>query len=58
MFSWSNIWTIISKPDNIPILMMIIAVTFYTAYAFRDAMRNDRLIKEGRKGEILKSMQD
>ena len=58
MFSWSNIWTIISKPDNIPILMMIIAVTFYTAYALRDAARNDRLIKEGRKGEILRGMQD
>ena len=58
MFSWSNIWTIISKPDNIPILMMIVAVVFYTAYAMRDAARNDRLIKEGRKAEILKTMQE
>jgi hypothetical protein len=58
MYSWENIWLIISKPDNIPILMMIIAMTFYTWYALRDAAVNDKLIAEGRKSEILKHMQD
>ena len=58
MFSWDNIWLIVSKPDNIPILMMIVAMTFYTAYGLRDAFRNDKLIKQGRKSEILRSMQE
>lgn len=58
MFSWENIWLIISKPDNIPILMMIVAMTFYTWYALRDASRNDKLIAEGRKSEILRNMQE
>ncbi len=58
MFSWDNIWLIVSKPDNIPILMMIVAMTFFTAYGLRDAFRNDKLIKEGRKSEILRHMQE
>ena len=58
MYSWENIWLIISKPDNIPILMMIIAMTFYTSYALRDAFRHDKLIAEGRKSEILRHMQE
>jgi hypothetical protein len=58
MYSWENIWLIISKPDNIPILMMIIAMTFYTWYALRDAARHDKLIAEGRKNEILRHMQE
>ncbi len=58
MFSWENIWLIVSKPDNIPILMMIIAMTFYTWYGLRDAFKNDKLIAEGRKSEILRHMQE
>jgi hypothetical protein len=58
MYSWENIWLIISKPDNIPILMMIIAMTFYTWYALRDAAQNDKLIAEGRKNEVLRHMQE
>ena len=53
-----NIWLIISKPDNIPILMLIIAVGIYTYMAMRDARRNDKLIEQGRKKDILKSMQE
>jgi hypothetical protein len=58
MFSWENIWLIISKPDNIPILMLIVAMTFFTWYALRDARKNDKLIAEGRKSEILRHMQE
>lgn len=58
MYSWDNIWIIVTKPDNIPILMLIVALVFFTAYALRDAFRNDRLIKAGRKHEILRQMQE
>ena len=58
MYSWDNIWIIVSKPDNIPILMLIAMVAFFTAYGLRDAFRNDRLIKAGRKSEILRQMQE
>ena len=53
-----NLKAIIGKPDNIPILLMIILVGFYTYLAMRDARKHDRLIREGRKNEILKVMQD
>jgi hypothetical protein len=53
-----NLRLIVSKPDNIPILLMIILVGFYTGMAMRDARKHDRLIREGRKNEILRTMQD
>jgi len=34
--------TIISKPDNIPILLLLVLVVFYTWYSFRQALANDR----------------
>lgn len=58
MYSWDNIWLIVSKPDNIPILMLIVAVGFFTLYGLRDAFKNDKLIAEGRKDEILRRMQE
>jgi hypothetical protein len=41
---WHQLWTIISLPDNIPILMLLVLIPFYTWYAFRQAFANDRLI--------------
>src|SRR5262245_30590270 len=32
------------KPDNIPILILIVLLTFFTWLAFRQARRNDRII--------------
>src|SRR5215469_9400099 len=40
----SQIWQIVSVPDNIPIVLLAILVPFYTWYAVRQAMANDRLI--------------
>ena len=37
-----NLITIISKPDNVPIVLMIVLVLFYTWYSMRRALRNDR----------------
>lgn len=49
---------ILLKPDNIPIAGMLILVLFFTWVAFRQALRNDRLIEQGRGDEILKEMQE
>jgi hypothetical protein len=55
---WDNLSLILTKPDNVPILMMIVMFSFYTYMALRDGFRNDRLTKAGRKQDILKSMQE
>jgi len=41
-----QLWTIISLPDNVPIVLLMIVVPFYTWYALRQAFANDRLIGE------------
>lgn len=53
-----NFWAIISVPDNIPIVMMLMLVGYFTWLSFAEAKKNDRLTREGRSAEILKQMQD
>lgn len=48
---------IMLKPDNIPIVGLMVLVLFFTWIAFREARKNDQLIEEGRADEILKEMQ-
>ncbi|HYV50138.1 MAG TPA: hypothetical protein VFA20_35020 [Myxococcaceae bacterium] len=55
---WENLGLILTKPDNVPILIMIVTFTFFTYMALRDGFKHDRLIKEGRKQDILKAMQE
>ncbi|NOX58051.1 MAG: cytochrome C [Planctomycetes bacterium] len=43
---WTQLWQIASAPDNVPILMMLGLVAFYTVYALRQAFANDRLVAE------------
>ncbi len=50
--------TIMLKPDNIPIVGLMVLVFFFTWLAFREARKNDQLIEEGRADEILKEMQE
>jgi hypothetical protein len=47
---------IVTKPDNIPIVGMLILVLFFTWVGLRQAMKNDRLIDEGREDEIADTM--
>lgn len=47
---------IISQPDNIPIVGMLLAVLFCLYVALVQAFRHDRLIKEGRREEIYDEM--
>lgn len=49
---------IITKPDNIPISFMVIVVIFFTAISLWQAIRNDRLFKEGKKEEIIEQMRE
>lgn len=48
---------ILVKPDNIPIVFMMVLVLFFTWLGFKQALRNDRLVEQGREDEILKEMQ-
>ncbi|MBZ5592410.1 MAG: cytochrome C [Acidobacteriia bacterium] len=41
-----QLWTIVSLPDNVPIVLLMIVVPFYTWYGLRQAFANDRLIAE------------
>jgi len=53
-----NFWAIVSVPDNIPILFMLLLVGYFTWLSFDEARKNDRLIREGRKDQILRRMQE
>lgn len=53
-----NFWAIVSVPDNIPIVMLLAAVGYFTWLSFSEARKNDRLIREGRKGDVLQRMRD
>ena len=41
-----QLWTIVSLPDNIPIVLLLFVVPFYTWYGLRQAHANDRLIAQ------------
>jgi hypothetical protein len=51
-----NFLEIVTKPDNIPIVGMLLLVLFFTWVGLRQAFRNDKLIDEGRKDEIPEEM--
>jgi hypothetical protein len=53
-----NLWAIVSLPDNIPIVLMLGLVAYFTKISFAEARKNDRFTREGRKEEILRAMQD
>ncbi|MFQ5847715.1 MAG: hypothetical protein ACE5IQ_08640 [Candidatus Methylomirabilales bacterium] len=47
---------ILTKPDNIPITMLLIAVAICLYVALKQAFKSDRLIEEGREDEIYEDM--
>lgn len=51
-----NFLEIVTKPDNIPIAGMLLLVLFFSWLALKQAFRNDKLIKEGKKDEIPEEM--
>jgi hypothetical protein len=48
---------ILTKPDNIPIVFMLVLVLFFTWVGLKQALRNDHLIAQGREDEVLEEMQ-
>jgi hypothetical protein len=53
---WQNILEIITKPDNIPIVAMLILVIFFTWLGLREAFKHDKLIEEGKEDKIPNEM--
>lgn len=53
-----NLWAIISLPDNIPILFMLALVGYFIWLSLSEARANDRLLREGRRGDVLQRMRD
>jgi hypothetical protein len=51
-----NFLEIVTKPDNIPIVAMLILVIFFTWLGLREAFKNDKLIEEGKEDEIPNEM--
>lgn len=49
---------ILLKPDNIPIAGMLVLVLFFTWVGLKQALRNDRLVEQGREEDVLKEMQE
>ena len=58
MTGWEQFVDILTKPDNIPIAGMMLLVLFFTWVGFREARKNDQLIAEGRRDDIVKRMQE
>jgi hypothetical protein len=46
------------RPDNIPIIGMIVLVMWFTYLGLREARKNDELIAQGREDEVLRDMQE
>jgi hypothetical protein len=51
-----NFLAIVTKPDNIPIVGMLLLVLFFTWVGLRQAFRNDKLTEEGKKDQIPEQM--
>ena len=51
-----NFLAIVTKPDNIPIVAMLILVIFFTWLGMKQALKNDELIEEGREDDIPNEM--
>ena len=51
-----NFLSIVTKPDNIPIVAMLILVIFFTWLGLREAFKHDKLIEEDKEDEIPHEM--
>jgi hypothetical protein len=49
--------SIMVQPDNIPIVGMMFLLFFFTYLGLREARKNDELIAQGKRDEVLKGMQ-
>ena len=49
--------SIMFQPDNIPIVGMMFLLFYFTYLGFKEMRKNDRLIAQGKRDEVLKEMQ-
>jgi hypothetical protein len=56
--AWQHFVHILTLPDNIPIVGLLVLLFFFTYLALREARKNDQLIEQGRENEILDRMQE
>jgi hypothetical protein len=47
---------IVTQPDNIPIMAMMLLVLGFTYLALKQARRNDQLIERGQRDKIIDDM--
>jgi len=47
---------ILTQADNIPIMAMMFLVLFFTYVALKQARRNDQLIEQGQRDQIIEEM--
>ncbi len=47
-----NFLAIVTKPDNIPIVGMLILVIFFSWIGLRQAFKNDKLVEQGKEDQI------
>ena len=51
-----NFLAIVTKPDNIPIVGMLILVIFFSWVGLRQAFKNDKLAEQGKEDQIANEM--
>ncbi len=49
---------ILTLPDNIPIVGLMVLLFYFTYLALREARKNDELERQGRHEEIISRMQE
>lgn len=53
---WQNFLEILIKPDNIPIVGLLLLVIFFSWLGLKEGLKNDKIIEQGEKDELLKEM--
>ena len=51
-----NFLAIVTKPDNIPIVGMLILVILFSWIGLRQAFKNDKLVEQGKEDQIPNEM--
>jgi hypothetical protein len=54
----AQFFAMLVRPDNIPIVGMMVLVLWFTYLGLREARKNDELIAQGREEDILRDMQE
>ncbi len=55
---WAHFVYILTLPDNIPIVGLMVLLFYFTYLALREARKNDELERQGRHDEIIGRMQE